>query len=190
MQKHILFSTPLFESSYQNSLTPIIKDCKDLAKLKDFSVVKSNNRGYQSQDNLHTYEFMQPLMQWICEEAGDVFAELGIVRKELTIENCWFNINHSLNSHNQMHLHTGIVSGVFYLQAPEGSGNINFISSGMNQLWRGHMESAGRRNEHNSYTFTINPTPGQLYLWPSHVYHSVDTNSIDVERMSIGFNLF
>ena len=189
MQKHILFSTPLFESTYQESVQPIINGCKQLSTREDFSVVKSNNRGYQSQDNLHTYNFMEPLMRWICEESGVVFSELGINREAVTIDNCWFNINHSLNSHNQMHLHTGIVSGVFYLQAPEGSGNINFINSGMNQLWKGHMESVGSRNEHNSFNFTIKPTVGQLYLWPSHIYHSVDTNYIDVERMSIGFNL-
>ena len=189
MQKHTIFSTPLYESSYSDSLQPIITGCKSLAQQSDFKVVTSANRGLQSQDDLHNVPFIFPLMEWICHEAETVFSELGIDKEYLTIESSWFNINNQLNSFNQTHLHPGIVSGVFYLQAPEGSGNINFRNSGMNELWRGHRESVGARNVHNASNFTITPMPGKLYLWPSYMYHSVDTNSINVERMSIGFNL-
>ena len=37
--------------------------------------------------------------------------------------------------------------------------------------------------------YTIKPRAGDVYLWPSYLYHSVDSNTQDVERISISFNL-
>ena len=37
--------------------------------------------------------------------------------------------------------------------------------------------------------FITEPRAGDVYLWPSYLYHSVDSNSQDVERISISFNL-
>ena len=181
-----MFSIPLFEDEYPGDLQPIIDGCKLLSKRP--GVTKSNNHGYQSTDDLHTHPFMDPLIKWICMESGDAFDAIGCAREQVFVEGCWFNLNNTMNAHNQIHLHSGLLSGVFYLEAPEGSGNINFINTGFNQLWQGHHESL-YRNDTNAFHFTVKPKPGMLYLWPSYLYHSVDSNHSDVERLSISFNL-
>ena len=181
-----MFSIPLFEAEYLEDLNPFIENCKALSSRP--GVNKSNNHGYQSTDDLHMCDFMEPLNRWICSNSGEAFDALGCPKESVLIESCWFNINKDMNSHNQMHLHSGILSGVIYLQAPEGSGNINFMNLGMNQMWPGHLQSLWR-NEHNAFHFTVKPEPGKMYLFPSYLYHSVDSNHKDVERISISFNL-
>lgn len=186
MISHTVFKVDIFQSTYKKDLDCFVDGIKKLSTYP--GVQKSNNNGYQSKDLLHSEQFMKPLLKWICTESNTAFNAIGNPKEFVNIESCWFNINNDLNSHNQIHLHSGILSGVFYLQAPEGSGNLNLINSGMNQLWQGHLE-ARERNANNAYHFTIKPKAGDLFLWPSYLYHSVDTNSREVERISISFNL-
>ena len=58
----------------------------------------------------------------------------------------------------------------------------------MNQLWQGHLK-AEHENSNNSYSIFIKPVAGKCYFWPSHLMHSVDCNTKDIERISISFNL-
>lgn len=187
MNKQTIFSVTLFDSTYTGDLESIIKGCKNIYQRQP-SEKRSNNHGYQSTDDLHTHRFMQPVMDWICEESVDAFNHLGCPKQQIFIEGCWFNINQSLNAHNQIHIHSGILSGVFYLQAPQGSGDIKFINTGFNQLWQGTKECK-HPNSGNAFSFNVKPTPGKLYLWPSYLYHCVDSNHTEVERLSISFNL-
>ena len=187
MNKETIFRVTLFNSTYDGDLKPIIKGCKLLAE-KNQGVKKTNNHGYQSTDDLHTKIFMDPLMRWICNESIDAFNHLNCPKQQVEIEGCWFNINKNLNAHNQIHIHSGILSGVFYLQAPEGSGDIKFINTGFNQLWTGTKECTAP-NVDNAFSINVKPTAGKLFLWPSYLYHCVDSNSKEVERISISFNL-
>lgn len=186
MNLHNIFSVPLFELEYTNDLNPIIEGINKIKHRP--GVKKSNNHGYQSTSDLHMCDFMEPLMRWICIESGEAFEAIGNPRESVSIESCWFNINNSLNNHNQMHNHSGVLSGVIYLEAPEGSGNINFMNLAMNQMWAGHLGSS-HRNQYNAFHFSVTPKPGMMYLFPSYLYHSVDANHKEVERMSISFNL-
>jgi len=184
---HNIFTTTVFESTYNLPLDGIIKEIKNLYDTTP-SVKKSNVNGYQSRQDLHTFDFMKPIVDFICFESVNAFYEYGCPKDTITVESCWFNVNSQKNQFNQTHLHSGIVSGVFYLQAPEGSGKINLMNFGLNQLWQGHTE-ATIANSHNSFYVDIPATPGSLYLWPSYVPHSVEPNNTDVERISISFNL-
>jgi len=187
MKRTNIFTIPLFEAEYPNNLDDIVRNIKELRDDR-FGVQKSNNNGFQSVEDLHTHEFMQPIMNFICENSGDAFEAIGNPKNHCVVEGCWYNVNDNLNSHNQMHIHSGTLSGVFYLQAPEGSGNLQLLNTGMNQMWPGHQNSQFRCDA-NAFHYTVKPKAGMLYLWPSYVYHSVDSNSKDVERISISFNL-
>lgn len=186
MLKHTIFAVDIFQSTYTGNLDTIKQGIENLTQHP--GVTKSNNNGYQSKDLLHSEKFMAPLLKWICQESLIAFEAYGNLKQSVTVDSCWFNINDNLNAHNQIHLHTGIISGVFYVEAPEGSGNINLLNNGMNQLWEGHL-NADKRNANNAYHFSIKPKAGDLFLWPSYLYHCVDTNTQNVERISISFNL-
>jgi len=186
MKKNI-FTIPLFNYEYNGDMDSLETNIrKYVGNVR--SVKRSNVHGYQSLPDLHTLEFMQPFMRWLCENAGEAFDELGHIRQHVNVEGCWFNINNTLNSHNQIHNHSGIVSGVFYLKAPEGAGNLHIMNMGMNQMWPGHNQ-ADRPSSATAAHYTIKPRAGDMYLWPSYLYHSVDSNTKDVERISISFNI-
>ncbi len=186
MIKHTPFAVEVFQTQWEEYDEQ--KMCAYLTAQQNDGVVVSNNHGFQSKPNLHTHKEMQSFFQWVCQEAGEAFEAYGCQRDEVTVNSSWFNINKGLNSHNQIHLHDGIVSGVFYAQAPEGAGALNLINQGMNCLWWGHQQKQFT-NHNNAYSVAITPSPGAMYLWPSYLNHSVDTNVIDLERISISFNL-
>lgn len=189
IKTHTPFSVEIYQAQYEDfdkeSLTLAVKDYAS----KTEGVRRSNNNGYQSLPNLQEREELKALMSWISETADIIIKGLGVTEySNLMINESWVNINSGLNSHNQMHTHYGILSGVFYIQTPEGCGNLNIMNPGMNCLWPGHYK-ANLRNQHNAEAVFVAPTEGALFLWPSYIPHSVDCNNKDVERISISFNI-
>lgn len=188
MIKHTPFTVDIFETTYEPFNQEVTVDfCKMVAKSKPGRTL-SNNNGYQSNDDLHYYKQMRKFFTWLTKSSKEAFNSYGFSPKAVEIQSSWFNINNGLNSHNQVHIHDGIVSGVFFVSAPEGSGKLRLINNGMNQLWPGHL-NAEQDTTNNSYSIFINPVPGKCYFWPSYLMHSVDCNTKDVERISISFNL-
>lgn len=85
--------------------------------------------------------------------------------KNKMIFNIWLNLNYPL-SYNALHNHDGKYSGVFYVNIPEGSGNLIFPK----------LEE------------TIVPEPGMIVLMKSDLQHAVEPNLSDDIRISFAFN--
>lgn len=155
----------------------------------ELGAVRSNQGGYQTQPNLGNDALFVPLLTFIAQSCESVLNSYNIRYDSIQLEAAWANINRGQGSHNQQHIHDGILSGVFYLQAPQGSGKLNLVNPGMNVLWQGHQQSQ-QYNQHTAEAVQIIPSAGELYLWPSYLPHSVDANSTDdCERISISFNV-
>jgi len=186
-----MFSVPLFNFRYPGDLEAIKNGVRSMVAENGVSPVNlSNEGGYHSEMDLYDRDFIYPLAQWIAEQSGYAYATLGIEKKDTTFEGMWFNVNSSMNSYNHIHQHDGILSGIFYLNTPEGSGETYFYNMGMNQNWEGY--GVGSASEFTAFEHSIQAGPnteGMLYLFPSYIYHSVGTNKKDVERMSISFNM-
>ena len=91
----------------------------------------------------------------------------------------WFNINYT-GSSNIKHTHPGsALSGVFYINIPDNSGNITFH----------HIDSHGLFFTQDS-TFSINPHDGLMILFPGTLLHDVEINNSKENRISIAFNIF
>ena len=152
-------------------------------------VTRSNNGGYQSKPDLARVFELEPFFHWIAATSEPILAALHIPFTNITIEHAWYNENVGLGQHNQPHIHDGILSGVFYVDAPQGSGLLNLINPAMNTLWQGHTQST-QHNQHTAEVARVVPTTGELYLWPSYLPHSVDPNTLaTTTRKSISFNL-
>jgi len=98
------------------------------------------------------------------------YKELGFSRNEF-----WFNIakpGDSTGWHN--HKEKAVLSGVYYLQIPKGSGEIVFRKK-RNNIWS---------------EWSIKPNVGKLILFDSFLEHSVKINKSDKIRISIAFNLY
>jgi len=92
----------------------------------------------------------------------------------------WINVMppgawHTMHTHPNANL-----SGVFFLQAPEGCGDLFFPSpytTGIETIIQTLPE------------FMFKPHVREGYLWPSSLPHSVARNESDEDRVSISFNL-
>ena len=84
----------------------------------------------------------------------------------------WFNVagvGEITGLHD--HAHLSILSGVLYLQAEEGSGDLYFRKEGINDL-------------------NLRPEVGKMVIFPPFLKHGVHSNDSRKDRISFAFNLF
>jgi uncharacterized protein (TIGR02466 family) len=90
---------------------------------------------------------------------------------------------------HSIHAHPGcILSGVFYLNVPQGSSNIKFFDPAP------YKKSVSIEiNDHSNQMcwdwYTIKPEKGMLVIWKSHVEHEVPPNFSQDGRLTVVFNL-
>ena len=104
---------------------------------------------------------------------------------EFGITTSWFTKttkNQSSNYHNH---HNCMISGIFYLQTDENSGDIVFedFTNQRNKL------IPKEYNIYNSTDYRIKPIDGLLILFPSEVHHKILKSTSDNYRYSLAFNL-
>jgi|SaaInlStandDraft_6_1057023.scaffolds.fasta_scaffold122800_1 uncharacterized protein (TIGR02466 family) len=89
----------------------------------------------------------------------------------------------------QVHRHgNSIISGVFYLSATNDSGALK-LHRGGDSLFPATLEfDFDEYNEFNSDRWSFTPSPGLLYLFPSHIKHEVEQNNSNERRYSIAFD--
>jgi len=167
---------------------------QDCEKLKEYSLKLkektpgrkvSNIVGWQSED-LTTDKKTKPLMDEIIVKTNE-YAKIYNFKKPLKLWNFWININ-STGSRNMMHVHPGSpVSGVFYIEAPEGSGVLSFTRG--EDLLQYHFENVCKQpNNLISDKFFMKPKTNSLVLFPGYLKHEVETNFTKYDRISLSFN--
>lgn len=186
-----IFSTPIWMSVY-----PDFEDQKEtfLTCVRDFKnknpqgELKSNIAGYQSPSSLQGEEELRPLFQYVCEMAIQAVQDLNFVPNNIFLTHAWVNFNDTRECMNSEHVHGEVLSGVFYLKVPQGSGKFVLSNPGLNRLWSG-ISLVKEKNQFTGEMMRIEPEEGSIILFPSYIPHSVETNSHDDERISISFNL-
>lgn len=160
---------------------------------------RSNFRGlggWHSQNYLHKNEEYAGLVGHIKNATQRISDDLGYSKKhEITIGTMWSIINPP-GSSNRAHVHPGCIwSGVYYIQAPEGSGNIEFIEPRTVHLMNQPTYVPNQRRPKDCWTkVNFTPTPGKMIIFPSWLYHAVNPNMSTEEgdaanRIIISFNL-
>ena len=99
-------------------------------------------------------------------------------------------------SSNRAHVHPGCLwSGVYYIQAPEGAGNIEFIEPRTPHLMnQPKYQPKSKRGKENWTKVRFEPTAGRMLVFPSWLYHAVDPNVAKeagrkAHRIIVSFNL-
>lgn len=88
----------------------------------------------------------------------------------------WATVHKEHMSH-EAHLHPGsVLSGVYYVKVPPGSGEISFFDP------RGERPPFGTR-------YSVMPCEGDVILFPSWLVHEVSPTGGNQERISIAFNV-
>lgn len=104
---------------------------------------------------------------------------------DLEITQCWVNIYQTGMSQEIHHHPNNIMTGVYYLKAPQNCSEIMFHSPYADVMIRPPLTED---NEINNPIAAIRPEPGDLVFFDSALRHSVPTNEIAGERISISFN--
>ena len=150
----------------------------------------SQKGGHQSQHHIHRLPEFTDLSKWIEKCSEDLSSRIG-VNEKLHIQDMWSNINTGLNSWNARHIHGGILSGVLWVSAPEGSGHIVFDNPIPLEYWTQNLIDTHSTKINNTNTSQCSYIPQEktCLIWPSYLHHMVEPNRRNVQRISISFNL-
>jgi len=132
------------------------------------------------------------LFQSIFRVAADVagFLRWDVRGRRPVCEVCWANV-HPPGSYHTRHIHPATVqlSGVYYVQAPAGCGDIVFHDlARFLGLWAAAPATA-EPTLYNRPSFAVAPQAGLGVLFPAYVMHEVETNRSDGDRVGIAFNV-
>ena len=155
----------------------------DLSK-KDPGTTRSNRGGWQSDTFLWKEETFKPLLEKTVHITQSIIKDISSNQPEMVIRSMWGNINPK-GGMNFTHVHpSGWMSGVYYIQLPEGAEGITFQDprpARMMDFQRSCLIS-------DEY-FSHKPKVGELLLFPSWLPHFVLPNTTEQDRISISFNI-
>ena len=152
--------------------------------------------GWHSQNNLHKKAEYKKLTDHIRTLTQRLSADLTYHEDyELRVGTMWSIINPK-GSSNRSHVHPGCLwSGVYYIQAPENCGRIEFVDPRTVQIMtQPRYNPDVSRSRDTWYKARILPVPGRMLIFPAWLYHSVEPNLTkaegrESERVIISFNL-
>jgi uncharacterized protein (TIGR02466 family) len=152
--------------------------------------------GWHSHNELHKSADFAELTTLIGNATKKISTDQGFHEKyQFKIGTMWSIINPP-GSANRAHVHPGcLMSGVYYIQAPEGAGNIEFIEPRTVHLMnQPKFQSNSKRAKENWTKVRFDPVPGRMIIFPSWLYHAVDPNTSKepgekANRVIVSFNL-
>ena len=154
-------------------------------KKNDVGQRLSNFGGYQSNDILQGHSpQVDKLVSHLNTEVNSITRQVSLPKLEL--KNIWLNINPP-GSYNELHNHTdAVLSGVYYIDATENQGNIQFERSDNAEY---HLPSYTEKITYfNATRATYAAKTGALYIFPGWLKHSVQGNQSNTDRISLSFN--
>jgi uncharacterized protein (TIGR02466 family) len=142
----------------------------------------------QSEDDLHTREFMKDTVIKILDSACAFAENIGWRKEQYFITQMWANKyspNTSVKKGGNIHAHfhsNSLLSGVLYFD--ENTPTRIFNHDKTRQIIK---TSSAENTPFTSEIFTVNAKPGRLLLFPSYLVH--DSEPSDKERVTIAFNI-
>jgi uncharacterized protein (TIGR02466 family) len=152
------------------------------------TVIFSNRGGWQSPSHFHEQESFLEFKDFIL---NNTYIALQYYNCDFKLSNMWININKSGN-YNTQHCHPkSILSGVFWVKTSDNCGKLSFQSpnSFVEAPLLDSMDENIKKDQNYYHTFDFCPQEGRIILFPSHLYHLVEPNESEEDRISIAFNL-
>jgi hypothetical protein len=174
IKKHIFYPIELYNTQIDLNIESMIDKLYNLKNYDSKGIANINSGGWQSNRDIQNLDEFLPLTNIIQDFTQFIFKSKSIIL------DMWGSI-YSKHDYNNIHNHpplnsqyssNPLWSGVYYLKTYLGSGGFNIHSY------------------HNpTDKTTLYPKEGELYLFNSSTYHSVDPNLEDKDRICIAFNL-
>lgn len=197
MKIDLWFATPIYthlaEKAQADEIQQEIKAILDKEYQQILTQEDAKSRSYiQSRSIEHRQVIekykLEKVKQHITQHAAGFIKKLHPSAQGLEIRESWFNFYHPNDSqemHNHIHpIHPSFISGTYYIDAPEGSGDIKFYHPNFNTAITPDSESL------ESFEASYPPVANNLVLFRSHVAHSVMPNRSDKTRISLSFNIY
>ncbi len=116
--------------------------------------------------------------------AGDLAFDLG---RKPRLDSLWVNLLKA-GGHHSAHIHPhSILSGTFYVEAPEGSGAIRFEDPRLGLMMAAPVRREDAPQELRQFANVL-PRAGMLLMWESWLRHEVLLGTAKHDRLSISFN--
>jgi uncharacterized protein (TIGR02466 family) len=170
---------------YQSMNTRMMAELSELRQSTGYN--NPANDAWQSRGNLNKLGEFKPLMERFSAGSKRVLDYLRLEYDDFVITDSWANINPPGHSH-MVHTHpNNFLSGVYYLKAPENSGDIEFLDPRQQALVL--QPKVKEQTINNAWKHRITPKEGQLLIFHSWFQHQVQENLSEEERVSISFNI-
>lgn len=150
---------------------------------------RSNFGAWHSHTKVHELEEFRFFASRMDEVFRSVFEDFGYARSP-KCNDMWVNVT-PRHGGNRSHVHSGaLLSGVYWVQAPEGSGAIGFDDPRAQALVFLPILTEEARNRPDHWTRVyFKPIEGRVLLFPAWLRHEVEANESTVDRISISFNV-
>ncbi|BCH23178.1 hypothetical protein MesoLjLc_29160 [Mesorhizobium sp. L-8-10] len=167
---------------------------------RDRSGVNKSNTpqlgSWHSHTGLHKSPAYAELLTHVNSVTSLMSRELGYANDyTLKVTTMWSIINPPGNG-NRAHIHPGCIwSGVYYVQAPEGAGEIEFVDPRTALLMNQPKYIAKKKRPRDCWTkVNYKPMAGRMLIFPSWLYHGVDPNMAKesgqkADRVIMSFNI-
>jgi len=189
---NLFFSTPVWTSrikDYNEVNKNILEYIKVLKSNNPEGIKKSNLKGWHSSDFDLNSNKPKEYVNSIGPSINEALIDMGwdLKNQEVKIQSMWSIINKS-DASNSRHIHGNcFISAAYYVSAPKNCGDIVFHDPRSEPTYfHPRVETP---NKLNTNIIKITPENGLLVLFPSYIYHSVEANKSNEERIVISFNI-
>ena len=144
-----------------------------------------------SKDVLHQYPDLQNVILNEFKTYTEDLLLIDTSRIEFYISRSWI-IKHDLNDFSQQHRHlNSLFSGILYMNVDDNSGNLSFPRYDINTIAPHNFQFDYKGyNQFNAPAASLTPKNGDLFFFPSYVYHQVTENKSTIDRYVLVFDIF
>ncbi|MAS97186.1 MAG: hypothetical protein CMO55_28685 [Verrucomicrobiales bacterium] len=168
----------------------MIDDLRRLREEDEIGVTgRSTELGWHSHVDLHENPIFAPIMRAALDGGMEVAAhqDWDLDRVEIFVINSWGIINPKYG-YNAMHNHpSSVLSGVYYIKAPENCGDIVFRDP--REVCQMVVLPTKKQNRWTYQRVFYRPKEGRLLIFPSWLLHEVKPNLSEEERICVSFNI-
>ena len=150
-------------------------------------VSKTNAGGWHSTTDMNQKEEYNVLTKELFAMQDKIFTKEFLTQKP-ALGNMWANINYPGNA-NRPHLHpNSLFSGVYWVKAPEKSGNLMLYEPRPGAQCTMPNRKEGKLPPELWREVHYKPQAGVAIMFPSWLWHEVKPNESNDTRISVSFN--
>ena len=150
-------------------------------------VSKTNAGGWHSATDMNRKAEYNVLMKELFNMQEEIFKKEFLTQKPV-LGNMWANINYPGNA-NRPHLHpNSLFSGVYWVKAPEKSGNLMLYEPRPGAQCTMPNRKEGKLPPELWREIHYKPKAGTIVMFPAWLWHEVRPNESNDIRISVSFN--